>query len=542
VINPTEKIKYFLYARKSSESKERQVQSIEDQIDRLQILAKEKGLEIAGVPLSESKSAKEPYIRKVFADMIKRINAGEANGILCWEMNRLSRNPIDSATIQWLLQTKVIKSIQTISREYLPEDNVVVISVESASANQFIQDMKRNVKRGIDSKIAKGLAPIVAPIGYLNTKFESRGENFIKKDPERFDLVRRAWDMLLSDTYNPTQILEIMNNSWGMRTRKTKRAGGGPLGRSTIFELFSNQFYSGMFKYAGEWHEGKHEPMITIEEYDKAQLILGKKGKPRPQRHQHAFTGCVHCGECGGSITSIIRDKLIKTTGKIATFEYYYCMRRNKGSKCSQNQYTTGKSFEDQVKIELEKITIKPEFRDWAIDVIRKCNDEEITDRKSISDSQQKALNATQNDMDQLTQMRYRRLIDDEEFLKEKTRLKKEIMSLRQAVRETELRTDKTNELLERIFNFASNAKERFDRGGVQVKKEIFLGMGGNCTLLDKKLSINKHKWLIPIENKKQSIETAINGWVTKKASGVNTKGDFDEIDLMLRDRPDLNR
>ncbi len=137
--------------------------------------------------------------------------------------------------------------------------------------------------------------------------------------------------------------------------------------------------------------------------------------------------------------------------------------------------------------------------------------------------------------MDQLTQMRYRKLIDDEEFLKEKTRLKKEIMALRQAVRETELRTDKTNDLLEKIFNFAEHAKERFDNGGIQVKKEIFIGMGGNCTLLNKKLSIDKHLWLIPIENKKQSVESKMAEWELKKTNGVATKGDFDEINLMLR-------
>ncbi len=534
MLNSTEKIKYLLYARKSSESSDRQIQSIDDQIDRLKILAKAKDLEIVDI-LFESKSAKEPYVRKVFDELIKRINRGEANGILCWEMNRLSRNPIDSATIQWLLQKEVIKSIQTMNREYLPDDNAVVISVENASSNQFIRDMKRNVKRGIDSKLAKGMAPIVAPIGYLNTKFESRGENSIKKDPERFDLVRKAWDLLLSDAYNPTQILEIMNNAWGIRTRKTKRSGGGPIGRSSIFELFSNAFYTGMFKYGGEWYEGRHEPMITKEEFDKAQIILGKKGKPRPKKHEHAFTGIIKCGECGGSVTAIEKKKIIKSTGKIATFEYYYCMRRNKGSKCGQNHYTTGRSLEKQIKAKLEEITIIPQFKDWAIDIIKKSNDVEINDRKIVATSQQKTLDATQSDMDQLTQMRYRRLIDDEEFLKEKRRLKSEIISLRQSVKQTEHRTDSWQELAEKTFNFACKAKEKFDKGDLQTKKEVFLGMGGNCKLTDGKLSIDTMKWFIPITKKKKVVEAAISEWELKKAKGDAVEASLDKINLILR-------
>ena len=113
--NEINKTKYFLYARKSSESEERQVQSIGDQVDSLKILAKDEGLNIVDI-LSEAKSAKEPGKRKVFEDMIRRLKAGEADGILCWEINRLSRNPVDSGTIQWLLQEEVINSIQTMTQ------------------------------------------------------------------------------------------------------------------------------------------------------------------------------------------------------------------------------------------------------------------------------------------------------------------------------------------------------------------------------------------------------------------------------------------
>src|SRR3989344_2040211 len=114
-------ITYFLYARKSSESDDRQVQSIDDQTNRLKAFAKDRGLTIKTV-LTEAKSAKKPYNRPVFTDMMSRIKAGEANGILCWQFNRLSRNSIDSGEIQWMLQEGVIQSIQTPEKEYLPDD------------------------------------------------------------------------------------------------------------------------------------------------------------------------------------------------------------------------------------------------------------------------------------------------------------------------------------------------------------------------------------------------------------------------------------
>lgn len=212
------KIKYFLYARKSSESEDRQVQSIDDQINRLKQLAQDLGLEIVKI-YTEAKSAKKPNNRPIFDEMMQRIENGEADGILCWQINRLSRNPIDSGKLGWLLQQGILKSIQTINRQYLPDDNVLLFSVESGMANQYILDLRKNVKRGTESKLQKGWAPNMAPLGYLNDK----AEKIIVKDPDRFPLIRKMWDLMLTGNYTPPKILHKANNEWGFRTRAWKK-------------------------------------------------------------------------------------------------------------------------------------------------------------------------------------------------------------------------------------------------------------------------------------------------------------------------------
>jgi len=150
-----EQIKYILYARKSSEDKDRQIQSIENQVKILKELALSLGLSIAEV-LTESKSAKAPNNRPVFESMVQKIENGEANGILCWKIDRLTRNPVDEGTIKYMLQRKIIKSIRTYEREYTPEDNVLMIGFESGMANQYIIDLSKNTRRGLKNKADNG--------------------------------------------------------------------------------------------------------------------------------------------------------------------------------------------------------------------------------------------------------------------------------------------------------------------------------------------------------------------------------------------------
>src|SRR3989344_3850485 len=141
------KIKYYLYARKSSEAEDRQVASIDAQISELKKLAKESGLQIVKV-FSEAKSAKQPG-RPVFNEMLQLIKSGDAKGVVCWKLDRLARNPVDGGQISWMLQRAEIQHVQTYERSYYPSDNVLMMAVELGMANQFVRDLSINVKRGL---------------------------------------------------------------------------------------------------------------------------------------------------------------------------------------------------------------------------------------------------------------------------------------------------------------------------------------------------------------------------------------------------------
>ena len=534
----TNKLKYFLYARKSSESEDRQVQSIDDQVNRLKELANNLGISIKEV-LTEAKSAKKPYCRPVFTEMLERIEKGEAQGVLCWQINRLSRNPVDSGTLGWMLQQGALKCIQTIDRQYLPDDNVLLFSVESGMANQFIIDLRKNSMRGMVGKAERGWRPSSAPLGYLNDKIE----HTVVEDPERFNLVRKMWDLMLTGNYTPRQIRDIANNEWGFRTAKRKRGGGVPLANSVIYKIFSNIFYTGMFEWSGKLYtNGNHKPMITSEEFDRVQVILGRKGKPRAKSHDFAYTGLMRCEECGSMYTASEKTKFVKKTGQTQTYVYYHCTRKKNGATCTQRSPMTLKDLEEQIEVKLETHTILPQFQQWALEILNRENDKEIDDRTKAYEMQHSSLVETQKELDTLTRMRYRELIDDETFIKERDDLKTKITKLKGTLRETESRAEKWLELTEKTFNFACYARKEYLLGGLNTKREIFSALGQNFSVKDQKVHITPNEWFVPIEKAYPALEAEYSRLeLDKTLDTASRNAAFAQLILTWGDRWDSN-
>ncbi len=508
--NKTQEIKYFLYARKSSESEDRQVQSIDDQVGRLERLAKERNFHIKHI-YKESKSAKKPNNRPLFDEMMKRIESGEVDGILCWHLNRLSRNPIDSGKISWLLQQGVIKSIQTMEKEFRPEDNVLLFSVESGMANQFCRELSVNVKRGNQKKREDGWRPGIAPTGYLN----DLATHTMPIDPLRFRLLRKAWDLILTGNYTVPQVADKLNNEWGFRTIKKKRLGDKPLALSGMYKIFTNIFYAGIIEHNGVHYPGKHKAMITLDEFDRAQIILGHKGKPRPKKHHFPFTGLFRCPECGCMYTAELKK------GK---YVYYHCTHKNKKVKCSQRKVLEEKKLLEQLEYELGKYTIPQELLALALEIIESRKETKADDEKIIAETRQQTLEKLKNQQSNLIRMRSNDMIDDEQFKVQSEPIKKEIERLSNEPMSAKDRKEKTLELTEKTFAFYAYAHKAFLTGNDETRRELIFHLGSNHEIKDRITSIQAKEWFLPVANKRNDIKREFERLEPMKSGCIKAK------------------
>src|SRR3989344_4660882 len=116
------KLKYVLYARKSTDDPERQAKSIPEQIYECRLLQTRLGLNVVKV-LTEKKSAKVPNIRPVFREMLKDIKKGTYDGILSWYPDRLARNMMEGGEVINMVDEGQIKDLKFSTHHFTKDAN-----------------------------------------------------------------------------------------------------------------------------------------------------------------------------------------------------------------------------------------------------------------------------------------------------------------------------------------------------------------------------------------------------------------------------------
>ena len=493
-------LKYRLYARKSTDTEDKQVQSLDDQVKFMTDIAKREGLHITGEPIRESQSAKRPDVRMKFAALLEEIETGKIDGIICWKLDRLSRNPTDSGRIQQLLQDGKLKHIQTAEKSYFPEDNAIVFSVEAGMSNQYIRELATNTKRGMRSKAEKGDKPGIPPIGYLNDRLNKT----IIADPERFALVRILWDKMLTGTYSIAQLVKIADEELHITTPRRGKTGNRPIAYSSLCTMFRNPFYTGKLSFLGNLYDGNQPPMITAEEFACAQAIIDPKHATRPKdtSNDFLFRNLFKCGECGFAITAEKKYKNIKSTGERKEYIYYHCTGKNKNIKCSQKHLCAPEDeLIRQIKEKLSHFTIDPDFYRLAIEALAQEEDEVVTKDQSKSSIRDKTIDKKKEAINRLRRMRYEGEADDDTwYFAELKALEDELTSLQSDRNQSEYKARNWREVADEVFTFARYAKEDFDSDSLEKKRSVIVKMGAKLEILDRTIQFNPNKYFIPIE------------------------------------------
>ena len=260
--------KYAIYCRKSSESDERQIQSLPDQIHTLTSYVASRELHITGEPLQESKSAKIPG-RPVFNQLIQMIEDGEVNGILLLNPSRLSRNTVDTGRIIYLMDQGKLLEVVTPYQAFKnnPYDKFM-LNLLCTQAKLENDNKSVNVRESLLLKAERGVFPGKARPGYINNRDKPQGLRDISAHPVYFPLMRKLFDLALTGNYSIERLGKEADNL-GIRSTKN----GKPICKSWMHRIMRDPFYTGKFIYCGRLYQGQHPAMITDEEFNLLQDI-----------------------------------------------------------------------------------------------------------------------------------------------------------------------------------------------------------------------------------------------------------------------------
>ncbi|KKQ89912.1 MAG: Recombinase [Candidatus Curtissbacteria bacterium GW2011_GWC2_38_9] len=350
----TQSQKFFLYARKSTDVEDKQALSIVAQITELREYAKRESIVILE-ELIEKQSAKIPG-RPIFNSMIERIEKDEACGILAWHPDRLARNSVDGGKIIYLIDGGKIKFLKfpQFWFDATPQGKFM-LTIAFGQSKYFVDSLSENTKRGLRQKVRNGIYPGIPPVGYLN---DLRSKTIVL-DRKKAPIIKKAFEMFAAGHYRIMDIRDFLAKN-GIVTRKGQEWKADRVTR----QILTNPFYYGHFKYWGEIHEGKHEPIITKKLFDKAVEVVRQRSKSwKKPKVMKAYLGLFQCGECRMMVTAEIQKGHI----------YYRCTKKSKIIKCNQ-PYIREEEVDGQLSKSIEEVSLR---QDWADEMLNKLSVEE---------------------------------------------------------------------------------------------------------------------------------------------------------------------
>ena len=473
-------IKYFLYARKSTEDEERQVMSIEAQVFESTEYAKSKGLFVAE-NFIESRSAKKPG-RTVFGNMIEKIHKSkDPVGLLSWHPDRLARNSVDGGQIIYLIDIGKIISLKfpTFWFEPTPQ-GLFMLQIAFGQSKYYSDNLSQNVRRGIRQKLRRGEYPGCAPIGYINN-LKTRN---IEPDDIKSKIIKKAFEEF-SQGRHTLESLRKRLSFWGVVSRK-----GTMLSKSSVKKILTNPVYTAVIARSGELYNGSFAPIVSKATFEAVQEVLDERSRPRKSKasHNFPFTGLLKCGECGASITA----QFAKGNGGL--YRYYRCTK--KLGKCYQ-PYLREDLLTYQLKDELQKVALCEDLKEKMLAQISIWEKEDRRSSHAFSQNLSNKITETEEKLDKLVIFFLDGLVDKDTYLDKKNQLVKTKADLIQKKKGFGKKTDNWIEPLRELVNDAHHAEELASLKDLNAIKSFMKKIGTNRRLLDKKVLL---QWERPWE------------------------------------------
>ncbi|MEJ8560022.1 recombinase family protein [Yoonia sp. GPGPB17] len=282
---------YFGYTRVST-VKQGDGVSLEAQRDAITAYANKQRLSVC--EWFEEKETAAKRGRPVFSQLVARLRAGEASGLIIHKIDRSARNFSDWAMIGELIDDGIDVRFAHESLDMQSRGGRLTADIQAVIAADYVRNLREECIKGIEGRLKQGLFPFNAPIGYLDN-----GPGKPKTpDPQRAPFICQAFELYATQKYSVRSLLRELNRR-GLRNRNDK-----PVTKYGLENILKNHFYYGtiLMHRTGRTYQGVHEPIISKALFDKVQSLKGDRHQKKHVVHDHPYRRLLTCGHCNRSL------------------------------------------------------------------------------------------------------------------------------------------------------------------------------------------------------------------------------------------------
>lgn len=525
-------IVYGMYARKSSESEDRQVQSIDRQLDDLNDVVKKQNLIVFQEVISERKSAFSPG-REGFKKLVKLTNDGKINSWLCYHANRLSRNPIDAGTVIYLMDMGKLQHIRTPSRVYYnnPTDKMM-LQIEFTMSKKDSDDKSMFVKSGLKKRYKNGLPNGKAPLGFINDKTQEKGNRGWLVDTEKFEKLKLIFSRFLKGNDSITSITKYAREELYLTTPKHKKQGGKLVNRSLMEHILKNPIYAGFFYSKDEDGLGTTDRELTFnlpkvisrEEHCYLLNMLSSRTTPKIQKHVATYSGFIvgkngsyigadhkfqvicdckkkfsyrsktNCPSCGALIKTLKNPKYL-------SYVYYYNLKKRQRKSVKVKCIEEKKVESFLINYFQNSLVLTQDLCNWAKLHLSELKNSALEEQRTYSEAKVKQRDSLAKRKKKVREMFALNFISEQELKADY----QEIIHKEQALESGRKQFNDYYDELEALLDLCSGFTVVMEKGTQQEKKNLLSSFPSNLVWDEEILSVHKPKWLRAFEKGRKS-------------------------------------
>lgn len=395
--------------------------SLESQESACRDYARRHNLTVQKVFVGQGESAK-------FADrpeLLELLNycknrAHKVDMLLVWKIDRFARNVEDHFAIKATLR-KYAVNVVSVTEPIQSDPTGRLMETILAGFAQFDNDIRAaRAKLGMAHRLREGIWPWMPPLGYLAPK-AGRKIHPDRPDPERFEPLRKAWKLFLTGAYTKAAIVRMLRQ-WDVRGYQ-----GEPITPQTLDQMFANPFYAGVLQdpWSGAEHKGRHQPMISVREFARAQrMIAGRANSVRHNRFHPDFPlrGHVRCPSCHTPMSASY------SRGRTKRYAYYDC--RNPDCPTLRKSYPAAAVHREFSQFLMQQ-SVPAKVIDTTLDVVVAASRRDDAESRKAAARTSAQIERLKRQINELVMMRSQQLISDADFVANKQSIQDELDELR---------------------------------------------------------------------------------------------------------------